>query len=139
MEKGCPNGEDASVIDGYHDEGFGFGVIAQSLWISQNLGGDASLTEDILLAKQNKDFETFFENHPEYLAEGESIPTNWGQFKKALSGKKNNLGVVVSGHANNSNSETTTEQTQPGNGHGHGNGNGNNKNENKGKGKGKNK
>jgi len=133
--------EDPSVIDGYHEDGFGFGVIAQSLWISQNLGGDASLTGDILQAKQDKDFETFFETHPEYLAEGESAPTNWGQFKKALSDKKNNLGTVVSGHGNNPNDESlTTDQTQPGNGNGNGHGNGNNNGkENKGKGKGKNK
>lgn len=94
--------EDPSVIDGYHEDGFGFGVIAQALWISQNLtgteteSGNASLAEEILLAKQEKDFESFFEAHPEYVGDG-PVPTNWGQFKKALQEKKNNLGVVVSG------------------------------------------
>lgn len=137
-------GEDASVIDGFHDDGFGFGVIAQSLWISRNLSGDASLTEDILQAKQEKDFETFFEDHPEYLTEGNAVPTNWGQFKKALSEKKNNLGSVVSGHAENGETEETTlEQASPGNGHGIGNGNGNSNKDkdkgNNGKGNGKNK
>ena len=94
--------EDPSVIDGYHEDGFGFGVIAQALWISQNLtgteleSGNASLAEEILLAKQEKDFEAFFEAHPEYVGDG-PVPTNWGQFKKALQEKKNNLGVVVSG------------------------------------------
>ena len=97
---------DASEIDGFHDDGFGFGVIAQALWVSQNLGGDTSLTGDILQAKQDKEFEAFFETHPEYLADGETPPTNWGQFKKLLSEKKNNLGVVVSGKA-----EKTTDDT----------------------------
>ena len=95
-------GEDPSVVDGYHEDGFGFGVIAQALWISRNLTrteseiGNASLAEEILLAKQDKNFEAFFEAHPEYIVDG-NLPTNWGQFKKALQEKKNNLGVVVSG------------------------------------------
>src|SRR5215510_14872311 len=59
--------EDAGVIDGYHTDGFGFGVIAQALWMSKNLADDASLVEDILDAKQNKDYETFFTDHPEFL------------------------------------------------------------------------
>ena len=113
--------EDASVIDGYHTDGFGFGVIAQALWMSQNLAEDASLTEDILLAKQDKDFESFFEAHPEYLENFDGMaPTNWGQFKKGLLEKKNNLGNVVSGHA-----EDDDDASQPGNGNGNGQGNGN--------------
>jgi hypothetical protein len=53
-------GEEPSVVEGYHEDGFGFGVIAQALWMSQNLTGtedmtgDASLAEDILNAKQDK-------------------------------------------------------------------------------------
>jgi hypothetical protein len=95
-------GEDPSVVDGYHEDGFGFGVIAQALWMSSNLtateegSGDASLAEEILQAKQDKDFEAFFEAHPEYIGDG-PVPTNWGQFKKSLLDKKNNLGVIVSG------------------------------------------
>lgn len=94
--------EDPAIIEGYHEDGFGFGVIAQALWISQNLtgteseSGNVSLAEDILQAKEDKNFEAFFEAHPEYLGEG-AVPTNWGQFKKSLQEKKNNLGVVVSG------------------------------------------
>ena len=135
-------GEDPSVIDGYHQDGFGFGVIAQALWISRNLTGtelqtgDASLAKDILEAKQDKNFEAFFEAHPEYLVEG-TVPTNWGQFKKALSDKKNNLGVVVSGQedANSSTDLLTQEEHGNGkdknkdknnNGNGNGNGRGNN-------------
>lgn len=96
-------GEDPSIVDGYHEDGFGFGVIAQALWISRNITrteteiGNASLAEEILQAKQDKDFQTFFDAHPEFFGEDEIAPTNWGQFKKALQEKKNNLGVVVSG------------------------------------------
>ncbi|HSG44582.1 MAG TPA: hypothetical protein VLA72_15645 [Anaerolineales bacterium] len=122
--------EDASVIDGYHEDGFGFGVIAQAMWMSQNFSEDTSLAGDILTAKKDKDFEAFFEAHPEYLAEGEEVPTNWGQFKKAFSNKKNNLGSVVSGQAD----ETTDEESSPGNGQGK-----DKNNNDKGKGKDKDK
>ena len=114
-------GEDPSVIDGYHQDGFGFGVIAQALWISRNLTGseeqtgDASLAKEILQAKQDKDFEAFFEAHPDFLVDGPA-PTNWGQFKKALSDKKNNLGVVVSGQEEAGNSTDLLTQEEPGNG-----------------------
>lgn len=114
-------GEDPSVIDGYHEDGFGFGVIAQALWISRNLTstegvpGDASLAADILIAKQTKDFEAFFELHPEYVIDGD-LPSNWGQFKKALSDKKNNLGVIVSGQED----PDTTDTLLPGQDHGNG-------------------
>lgn len=96
-------GEDPGVVDGYHEDGFGFGVIAQALWISRNLTsaedkpGDASLAGDLLQAKRDKDFEAFFAEHPEYLEGFEDTPpSNWGQFKKLLREKKNNLGVIVS-------------------------------------------
>src|SRR5689334_826118 len=120
-------GGDASVIDGYHNDGFGFGVIAQALWMSRNLTGtegqvgDTSLAGDILQAKQDKDFAAFFEKHPDLLADGESIPTNWGQFRKEFLNKKNNLGVVVSGHGNNPDNSSQ----QPGNGQNHGKDNNN--------------
>ncbi len=74
-------GEEASVVDGYHEDGFGFGVIAQALWMSQNLTGteaetgDASIVEEILQAKQDKNFEAFFEDHPEIVLNG-SVPTD---------------------------------------------------------------
>lgn len=125
-------GEDPAVIDGYHQDGFGFGVIAQALWISQNLtgseseDGNASLASEILQAKEEKNFEAFFEAHPEYIVEGE-IPTNWGQFKKALLDKKNNLGVIVSGQ------EETGSSTDPLLSQGQGNGKDKNEKNNKDK------
>ena len=115
-------GEDPSVIDSYHEDGFGFGVIAQALWISRNLTGaegapgDASLAQEILVAKETKDFEAFFEAHPEYVIDGE-LPSNWGQFKKALSDKKNNLGVIVSGQED---PDSSTDSLLTGQDHGNG-------------------
>jgi len=128
-------GEEPSIIDGYHNEGFGFGVIAQALWMSQNLGGDAALTEDILQAKQDKNFEAFFEAHPEYQ-DGNTVPTNWGQFRKEVLNKKNNLGVIISGHADENNASAQSEQDNgQGKGNKNENNNGNGKNKNKDKGK----
>ncbi|HEY9529481.1 MAG TPA: hypothetical protein VIR02_20490 [Anaerolineales bacterium] len=133
-------GVDPAVVDGYHEDGFGFGVIAQAFWISRNLTGtegapgDASLAQEILVAKQNKDFEAFFEAHPEYVLDGD-IPSNWGQFKKALSDKKNNLGVIVSGQED----PDSSIETLPGQDHGNGVDRGNGRDNGNGKGKDKNK
>lgn len=113
-------GEDPGVVNEYHEDGFGFGVIAQALWMSQNLNGDVSVAGLILEAKQTGDYSAFT------LPDG-STPSNWGQFKKEVLNKKNNLGVVVSGQADPVTDEPTEEK----------NGNGHNKDKNKGKGKGK--
>lgn len=107
----------AIVIDSYHsgdneaEQVFGFGVIAQALWMARDDEGntDVELAGDILIAKQSKDFEAFFEDHPEYAEEfGENMPSNWGQFKKVLKDKHENLGNVVSGQAD----DETTQQEQ---------------------------
>ena len=117
-------GADAQTIDDYHNEGFGFGVIAQALWMSNNTTGDASLTEDILTAKETGDYSAFA------LPDG-TTPTNWGQLRKALLNKKQNLGVVVSGHDDSTNEHGNGQgngngnSNGQGNGNGHGNGNGN--------------
>jgi len=99
-------GEDPAVIDGYHQDGFGFGVIAQALWISRNLTGteemtgDPSLAGQILEAKKSGDYSNIQLSDGTFLTLPDgTVPTNWGQFKKALSEKKNNLGVIVSGQA----------------------------------------
>ena len=124
-------GEDPGIVNDYHEDGFGFGVIAQALWISRNLTateggtGDASLAEEILVAKETKDFEAFFAAHPEYVVDGE-LPSNWGQFKKALSDKKNNLGVIVSGQAD---PDDSTDPLLSGQDQGQGHGNGRDKND----------
>lgn len=114
--------EMASVIDSFHtgdneaDQVFGFGVIAQALWMAKDSGGntDIELVGDILQVKSDKDYEAFFEAHPELGEQfGEELPTNWGQFKKVLKEKKNNLGVIVSGQADES-TEDPALQENPG-------------------------
>ena len=117
-----------SVVQGYHDDGFGFGVIAQAMWMAKDLGeGDMVNAGLILEAKKTGDYSAFA------LPDG-STPTNWGQFKKALMGKdKKNLGIIVSGHA-----DTDETQTEQNNGQGNGHGNGYGRDNNPGKGKGKN-
>jgi hypothetical protein len=128
-------GEDPSVVEGYHEDGFGFGVIAQSLWMSQNVGGDASLAGQILEAKQSGDYSniTLSDGTTLTLPDG-TVPTNWGQFKKALLDKKNNLGVIVSGQADPDNSDDPLVTQQQ-----HGKDKDKDNKENKGKGKDKNK
>lgn len=115
-------------VNAMHEDGFGFGVIAQALWISQSLTeaetGDAELAGCILDAKKG------LVDYDECVDFGdEPIPTNWGQFKKALNENKDkhNLGVIMSKHANDDDATTTQEK-----------GNGKDKNADKGKGKGKN-
>ncbi len=121
-------GVDAGTVNQYHEDGFGFGVIAQALWIAQGLNGDVSTAGLILEAKKSGDYSAFV------LPDG-STPTNWGQFKKAALGKgKKNLGIIVSGHAEPLDGSTDLNSLQEhgnnknkdkGNGHGNGNGNGN--------------
>jgi len=114
-------GEEGSVVNSYHEDGFGFGVIAQALWMSKNLNDDASLAGLILEAKKSGDYSAFT------LPDGSS-PTNWGQFKKAALQKKNNLGMIVSGQADSEDTLTPPAERDHGNG----------KNKNKDKGKGRN-
>ena len=125
-------GEDPAVVNQYHMDGFGFGVIAQAMWMAQGLEeNNPDVTAELILqAKRDKDFSAFV------LPDGSS-PTNWGQFKKAALGKdKKNLGIIVSGHAENPDGTTDVNTLQEhgngnnrnngnGNGNGHGNGNGN--------------
>lgn len=114
-------GEDPGVVNQYHEDGFGFGVIAQAMWMAHGLEEtNTDITADLILtAKQDKDFSAFV------LPDG-STPSNWGQFKKAALGKdKKNLGVIVSGHAGDSVDDTITTQQENGNGNNNGGGNGN--------------
>lgn len=124
-------GEDVAVVNGYHEDGFGFGVIAQALWLSQSIteGEDASAAGLILEAKQNGDYSEFSE-----LFDG-LVPTNWGQFKKALRDNKDkhNLGTIVSGQAENDSEDSSVQDSSTQRDHGNG------KNKDKGKNKNKNK
>jgi hypothetical protein len=88
-------GLDYGTIMGYHEDGMGFGVIAQACWMSYGLEGDAELLDDILEAKKSGDFSSIT------LPDGETAK-NWGQFRKAALGNekaKKNLGAIMSGRA----------------------------------------
>ncbi len=120
-------------IMGYHEDGFGFGVIAQALWFATDLDVDPGA---ILEAKKSGDYEGL-------LPDGAPIPTNWGQFRKEVLGLsvqdvKHNLGEIMSGKVENvTTSETPSTSSSSdlspadvhghghgGKGHGHGNGHG---------------
>jgi hypothetical protein len=130
---------DYSTIMDIHEEGTGFGVIAQALWITRKLGGDELDFLAIIEARTTGDFGSIL------LADG-STPLNWGQFRKAvLSGdQQSNLGIVISGqemnngnanpggpgnslnNGNNDNKEKEkAKKDREGDGNGHGDGNGN--------------
>jgi len=114
-------GIDYDTIMAAHENGVGFGVIAQALWLASDLGGDSQLFRDLLYAKEHNDYSAF----SDFTGDG-TIPKNWGQLRKALFSNKG-LGLVVSNHDNNGN---------PGNGNnsnGNGSGNGNNKDKDKNK------
>lgn len=110
-------GMDAGAVNDLHEDGYGFGVIAQAMWMAQNLDGEEYTADLILQAKRDNDFSDFT------LPDGSS-PTNWGQFKKAVLEKKNNLGVIVSGQAGDSVDDFSSQQN---------NGNGKDKNKDKNK------
>jgi len=117
------DGIDYETIMTAHEQGAGFGVIAQSLWLTTKLEGDAEIFEELIHAKQTGDFSAF-------LLEDGSSPENWGQLKKAIleKDKKNGLGVVVSnnhGNGNGNNPGNNGNGNNGGNNNGDGNGNGN--------------
>jgi hypothetical protein len=94
-------GVDYDMVMDYHDNGVGFGVIAQALWMTNALceGAECEGTETLALildAKQNKDYSLIT------LPDG-SAPQNWGQFRKAVmkdrDKAKENLGAIMSGRA----------------------------------------
>ena len=108
---------DYETIMAVHDEGTGFGAIAQALWLTRKLDGNAQIFLTIIDAKKSKDFSAF-------VLEDGTTPANWGQFKQAiLDGKKGKPSVTL---AENNNNEG-------------GNGNNGNSNNDNGNGKNKNK
>ncbi|HLO14437.1 MAG TPA: hypothetical protein VK206_06395 [Anaerolineales bacterium] len=118
----------AVAIDSFHngdfevnDEGetqvFGFGVIAQALWMSSDVNGgtaDTDLAGQILIAKQTGDYDITLADGTSLFTDGD-VPTNWGQFKQALKSfntenDKHNLGVIVSGHGNSDTEDPAGQQ-----------------------------
>lgn len=84
-------GVDYNAIMAAHQDGYGFGVIAQALWLTQKLEGDAGVLTALLEAKETGDYSAF-------TLEDGTVPTSWGQLRKAImdGDKKSNLGVVMS-------------------------------------------
>lgn len=75
-------GLDYEAIMTAHDEGSGFVVITQALWLTEQLGGSVEVFEALLVAKQTGDYTAF-------TREDGTVPKNWGQLRKAiLDGKK---------------------------------------------------
>jgi hypothetical protein len=129
-------GVDYDTIMTYHEDGAGFGVLAQALWMTTKLEGDTSLFQTIVDAKLSGDFSTI-------ILEDGTTPANWGQFKKAiLKGENmNSLGDVMSGKAESQSGESQGNPNNGNNGNGNGNGNpnkdkGNNGNNGNGNGNG---
>ncbi len=120
-------GVDYDAIMTAHENGYGFGVIAQALWLTQKMEGDADVLVAVLEAKKTGDYSAF-------TLEDGTVPTNWGQFRKAIMAgdKKGNLGVVMSG-------KDKDKDNAGGNGNNGNNGNADNNGNNKDKDKNKNK
>ena len=98
-------GVDYDTIMAAHENGAGFGVIAQALWMTNNLNGDANTFQTIVEAKKTGDYSGIT------LSDGStSTATNWGQFRKDATdkGDKDNLGSVMSGKANNGQTQDGT-------------------------------
>ena len=114
-------GIDYEIIMSAHEQGVGFGVIAQTLWLTTKLEGDAQIFETLIKAKQTGDFSAF-------ILEDGTTPENWGQLRKAVlaKDKKNGLGIVISDSNNPGNGGGNGNGNVNGNGGGNGNGNGNN-------------
>jgi len=114
---------DYDAIMTAHEDGVGFGVIAQALWLTQKLEGDSETTfREILLAKETGDFSYFASVNEDGTT---TTPKNWGQFRKAvMDGEKGNLGIIMS----NKDNENSNNGQGRGNGKNKDNkGNGNNK------------
>ncbi len=116
-------GIDYNTIQTYHQDGYGYGVIAQACFMAQILGGDASLCTAILDAKKSGDYSAIT------LPDGTTV-TNWGQLRKDVLGHGmqdlTNPGAIMSGRAGG---------TGNGNGHTNGQGGGQGKGSSNGHGK----
>lgn len=114
------------VIMKAHEDGFGFGLIAQALWLTKKLGGNTDTFLEILLAKKTGDYSAFT------FEDGTPVPQDWewGQFRKFIldGGKDHSLGIVMSDqnrHGNNGGGGGNGQGNGNGNPNGNGQGNGN--------------
>lgn len=127
-------GVNYDTLMAYHNDGVGFGVIAQALWLTNSVDGNTDTFTALLDAKMSGDYSGIT------LADG-STPRNWGDVVKSLK-KGDNLGKVMSGKetASNGQNNGNGKPDDPGNGHAKpedpSNGHGNGKPENPGNGHG---
>jgi hypothetical protein len=129
-------GVEYETIMDIHQDGVGFGVIAQALRMTMQLGGDTETFQAIIAAKQSGDYSGIT------LADG-STPENWGDVVKSLK-KGGNVGSVMSNKAEKNEAiENTAEKSNNGKGSDKSKGKGNDKGKGsdngKGNGKGKDK
>jgi hypothetical protein len=64
-------GMDYETIMAVHDQGLGFGVIAQTLWLTTKLEGNAEVFDTLIEARQTCDYSVI-------TLEDGSSPENWG-------------------------------------------------------------
>jgi hypothetical protein len=106
-------GVDGAALMAYHEQGLGFGEIAQAGFMALALNGNSTTFSTILAAKQCGDYSAVV------LPDG-STASNWGQLRKAVfTDQKNlkNLGAVMSGRVEKENGKQN--QNENGNGKGH--------------------
>ena len=117
----CSGGIDYNTLEGYHEAGMGYGVIAQACFMAQQFGVTCQSILDAKAAQQVGDGFSFT------LADG-TVITNWGQLRKAafidgVDKSLNNLGAIMSGRADTGNTPTATTNTssenRPSNGKNH--------------------
>jgi len=94
-------GLDYKLIMDKHNEGLGFGVIAQALWLTRQTEGNSADFLKLVHAKQTGDYSEF----NGYLLEDGTSPMNWGQLRKAIlqTNKKDSSDIAVSNQNNNAN------------------------------------
>src|SRR3990172_5908563 len=121
-------GIDYDTIMAAHEDGTGFGVIAQALWLTTRLQGDSEVFLALLEARENNDYSAF-------VLEDGTTPKNWGQLRKVILEKKDNLGMVMSdkdngnadensGNGNGLENKPDKDKDKAKNNNGNGNGNG---------------
>ncbi|HLO15112.1 MAG TPA: hypothetical protein VK206_09795 [Anaerolineales bacterium] len=117
-----------NTIMAAHNNGFGFGVIAQALWLTQELKGDSNVFNALLLAKQAGDYTNFSFDENGTLV----TPKNWAELKQAIMGgkKMGNPSLVMSnkdgtGNGSNQDKNANRDKNKGKDNHGNGSGNGN--------------
>ncbi|HSA99847.1 MAG TPA: hypothetical protein VLE49_04300 [Anaerolineales bacterium] len=87
---------DYDTVMAAHEQGVGFGVIAQALWLTKQLNGNKDVFTALLDARKTGDYSAF-------TFDDGTMPKNWGQLRKSiLDGKKVHK---VASHQNNGNNQ----------------------------------